>query len=94
MFLWKTPTGLRVFKMTAAQAEASSKLAMNQGLYNGFLAAGIIWGLYKGDKSVVTFFLACVIVAGVFGAATVSTRILLVQALPALIALILLRLSA
>lgn len=94
--LWKTPFGRRVFRMTAEQAEATSTLAANQGLYNGFLAAGIVWGIVLGlpeGRAVLTFFLACVVVAGLFGAATVSRRILLLQALPASLALVCVRLA-
>ncbi|MES3003623.1 MAG: DUF1304 domain-containing protein [Pseudomonadota bacterium] len=90
MFLWTKPTGRRVFNTTPEFAEASKVLAANQGLYNGFLAAGLIWGLLQGmaaGKPVLVFFLACVIVAGVYGAATVNKRIFFVQALPALLAL-------
>lgn len=92
MFLWTTPTGRRVFGTTAEFAAESRALAANQGLYNGFLVAGLVWGLSSGPAgfAVKVFFLACVIVAGVFGAATVSPRILLVQALPAAIAMALL----
>jgi putative membrane protein len=89
MFLWTKPTGRRVFNTTPEFAEASKVLAANQGLYNGFLAAGLLWGLWLGaaGKSALVFFLACVIVAGVYGAATVNKRIFFVQALPALLAL-------
>ena len=92
MFMWTTPTGRRVFGTTPEFAEASKTLAANQGLYNGFLAAGLAWGLWLGDagRSVTIFFLACVIVAGVYGAITVSRKILFVQALPAALALALL----
>ena len=86
MFLWDTPRGRRVFGTTPEFAAASKSLAANQGLYNGFLAAGLIWGLFAGDP-IRIFFLACVIVAGVFGAATVNLKILWVQAVPAAIAL-------
>ena len=89
MFLWTKPRGMRVFGTTPEYAAASKTLAANQGLYNGFLAAGLIWGLVAGNP-VKIFFLACVIVAGVFGAATVNLKILWVQALPAAIALALL----
>jgi putative membrane protein len=92
MFLWDKPRGMRTFGTTPEYAAASKTLAANQGLYNGFLAAGLIWGLFAGD-AVKVFFLACVIVAGVFGAATVNLRILWVQALPAAIALALLLIS-
>ena len=86
MFLWDKPRGMRTFRTTPEYAAASKTLAANQGLYNGFLAAGLIWGFFAGDP-VKIFFLACVIVAGVFGAATVNLRILWIQALPAAIAL-------
>ncbi len=86
MFLWTTPTGRRTFGTDAAFAEASKGLAANQGLYNGFLAAGLVWGLVADHNDVQLFFLACVVVAGVYGAATVNRRILVVQALPALLA--------
>jgi putative membrane protein len=89
MFLWDKPRGMRTFRTTPEFAAASKSLAANQGLYNGFLAAGLIWGLFAGDP-VKIFFLACVVVAGAFGAATGSRRILWVQALPAAIALALL----
>ena len=87
MFLWATPTGRRVFGLDPAFAEQSRVLAANQGLYNGFLAAGLVWGLASDDRAVQVFFLVCVLVAGVFGAATVNRRILVVQALPAVLAL-------
>jgi len=86
MFLWDRPFGLRTFGMTAEKAAATKPLAMNQGLYNGFLAAGLLWGLAAGFP-VKIFFLACVIVAGVFGAITASRKILWVQALPGAVAL-------
>ena len=92
MFLWTKPRGMRVFGTTPEYAAASKTLAANQGLYNGFLAAGLIWGLFAGAP-VKIFFLACVIVAGVFGAATVNLKILWVQALPAAIALVLVLIS-
>lgn len=90
MIAWDQPLGRKTFGTSAEFATASKALAANQGLYNGFLVAGLVWGLYLGDGgyAVKVFFLACVIVAGVFGAATVSKRILLVQALPAALALI------
>jgi putative membrane protein len=86
MFLWDTPYGRRTFGMSADKAAATKQLAMNQGLYNGFLAAGLLWGLAAGAP-VKIFFLGCVIVAGVFGAFTASRKILWVQALPGAIAL-------
>ncbi len=89
MFLWDKPTGRNVFHTTAEFATQSRTLAANQGLYNGFLAAGLIWGLFAGD-AVKIFFLSCVIIAGIFGAFTVSKRIFYIQALPALIGLVLL----
>lgn len=89
MFLWTKPYGRRVFKLTPEKAEMTKGLAMNQGLYNGFLAAGLMWGLLAGENGgvIVTFFLSCIIIAGVFGAATVGRKILWVQAVPAAIAL-------
>jgi putative membrane protein len=91
MFLWDRPLGRRIFRLTPEFATATKSLAANQGLYNGFLAAGLIWGLGLGaaGEAIQMFFLGCVIVAGAFGAATVSRRILWVQALPAAIALVL-----
>jgi len=91
MFLWRTPRGLQAFRMDQDFADRSATLAANQGLYNGFLAAGLIWGLLAADPvgyQVKLFFLICVVVAGLYGAATVSRRILLVQALPAVLALV------
>jgi len=95
MFLWDKPAGLRAFGQTIETAKASKVLAANQGLYNGFLAAGLIWGLVLGDDgtSVKIFFLSCVLVAGLYGGATADRKILLVQALPAAIALVLVLLS-
>jgi putative membrane protein len=97
MFLWTKPLGLKTFRNSLEKAKESAVLAANQGLYNGFLAAGLIWGLVQSAPAfafqIKTFFLLCVIVAGVYGAATVSRRILLVQAAPAAIALILLWLA-
>lgn len=95
MFLWTRPAGRRVFGLEPGFAEQSKALAANQGLYNGFLAAGLAWGLLLGVAGFPqkVFFLACVIVAGVFGGATVSKRIVLVQAVPALLALVLLCLA-
>ena len=87
MFLWTKPLGRRTFGNTAEFAEASKVLAANQGLYNGFLVAGLVWGLASDTQDVKVFFLLCVVVAGVYGAATVSSRILVVQALPAALAL-------
>jgi putative membrane protein len=87
MFLWDKPYGLKAFGNTAEKAAASKVLAMNQGLYNGFLAAGLAWGLVSGAFGVKVFFLACVIVAGLFGGLTASRKILYVQALPAALAL-------
>ena len=87
MFLWTAPTGRRVFGLDAEFAEQSKALAANQGLYNGFLVAGLVWGLVADRTDVQVFFLVCVVVAGLYGAATVNKRILVVQALPALLAL-------
>src|SRR6476661_9231271 len=92
MFLWTKPLGLKTFRNSIEKATESAVLAANQGLYNGFLAAGLIWGLFHPTPvfafQIKVFFLLCVIVAGVYGAATVSRRILIVQALPAAVALI------
>jgi putative membrane protein len=95
MFLWDKPAGLRAFGQTQEAATASKVLAANQGLYNGFLAAGLFWGLSLGDSGigVKVFFLCCVLVAGLYGSATASRKILFVQAIPAAIALIALFLS-
>jgi putative membrane protein len=95
MFLWTRPLGLKTFGLTPEFAAASKTLAANQGLYNGFLAAGLVWGLLLGaaGNPVRIFFLACVIVAGVFGAMTANRKILWVQAFPAAVALALVVLS-
>src|SRR6266566_2381863 len=95
MFLWDKPRGLRTFGLTPEFAAASKSLAANQGLYNGFLAAGLIWGLALGVNGdpIKIFFLSCIIVAGVFGAFTASRKILWVQALPGAVALALVLLS-
>lgn len=95
MFLWTRPAGRRVFGLSAEFAEQSKALAANQGLYNGFLAAGLAWGLLMGAAGLPqkAFFLCCVVVAGVFGGITVSPRIVVVQALPAVLALVLLMLA-
>jgi putative membrane protein len=95
MFLWNKPYGRKTFGLTPEFAAASASLAANQGLYNGFLAAGLIWGLLLGGYAgfhVKLFFLSCVIIAGIYGAITVNKRFLFIQAIPALIALILLHL--
>ena len=90
MFLWTTPFGLKTFNMTPEVAASSAVLAANQGLYNGFLAAGLLWGLIAKNNAtaIKLFFLGCVIVAGLFGAATAKPSILFVQALPAVVALL------
>lgn len=90
MFLWNKPFGRRLFGLTPEYASQSAGLAANQGLYNGFLAAGLVWGLAQGAAGfgVKVFFLGCVIVAGIFGAATAKRSILWIQALPGLVALI------
>lgn len=95
MFLWDKPFGLRTFGMTPELAAASKKLAANQGLYNGFLAAGLLWGLWMGAAGYPTkiFFLAGIIVVGVFGAWTVNRKILWVQAFPGAVAIVLVVLS-
>ncbi|MBO9666013.1 MAG: DUF1304 domain-containing protein [Bdellovibrio sp.] len=92
MFLWTKPTGRRVFANSVEKAQDTAILAANQGLYNGFLAAGLLWGLVHPvdsmGRQILLFFLACVIVAGIYGAYSVSKRIFFVQALPAILALI------
>ena len=95
MFLWTKPTGLRTFGLTPEFAQASKTLAANQGLYNGFLAAGLLWGLFSpvGGYAFKMFFLGCVIVAGLYGGFTVGRKILFVQALPGAIALALVLLA-
>lgn len=95
MFLWDKPRGMRTFGLTQEFATQSKALAANQGLYNGFLAAGLVWSLFPfgapdTGKAIATFFLCCVVVAGIYGAATVSKRILYIQAAPAALGLILL----
>ena len=89
MFLWNTPKGRKVFGTTPEFAAESKVLAANQGLYNGFLAAGLIWSLMlgAGGRPVALFFLGCVLVAGLYGAATATRKILYVQALPAAVAI-------
>ncbi|CAH1672832.1 conserved membrane hypothetical protein [Hyphomicrobiales bacterium] len=89
MWLWDTPRGHKAFGLTPEFAARSKVLAANQGLYNGFLVAGLIWGLWLGPAgfAIKLFFLACVLVAGLFGAATASRKILYIQALPAALAI-------
>ena len=91
MFLWDTPYGRRVFRLTPESAAATKVLAANQGLYNGFLAAGLFWGLWlgTGGQEIRLFFLLCVTAAGIYGGLTASRRILLVQGAPALVAAVL-----
>lgn len=93
MFLWQKPAGRKIFGLNAEDAAKTAVLAANQGLYNGFLAAGLFWSLFAGPelgRPLATFFLGCVVVAGLYGGATAARSILLVQALPAAIALTLL----
>jgi putative membrane protein len=87
MFLWDKPKGMKTFGLTPEKAAITKSLAMNQGLYNGFLAAGLAWGIYAAAFDFKVFFLACVVIAGVFGALTASRKILWVQAVPGLVAL-------
>jgi putative membrane protein len=89
MYFWDNPRGLKAFGQTQAAATASKVLAANQGLYNGFLAAGLFWGLYLGQpgNQVKIFFLLCVLIAGLYGAATATKKILFIQAIPAAIGL-------
>jgi putative membrane protein len=93
MFLWDHPVGRKTFKMTPEYSKASASLAANQGLYNGFLAAGLIWGVVTGDFAVKAFFLICVLIAGIYGGLTAKRSILYMQALPGLLGLIVLYLS-
>ena len=95
MFLWDKPAGLRAFKQTPEQASITKVLAANQGLYNGFLAAGLLWGVWLGTAGnpVKVFFLLCVLAAGVYGAATAARKILFIQAIPAAIGLALVAMS-
>ena len=95
MFLWDKPRGMKAFGLTPESAAATKVLAANQGLYNGFLAAGLLWGLYLGPtgNNVKAFFLLCVLIAGLYGAATANKRILFIQAVPAAVGLLLLYLS-
>ena len=88
MFFWDHPVGRKIFSMTPEVSASSAVLAKNQGLYNGFLAAGLVWGLASGRRDVTVFFLACVVIAGVFGGITAKPTILLTQALPGVLALI------
>lgn len=87
MFFWNHPVGRRIFGMTAEQSAFSAALAANQGLYNGFLAAGLAWALWADRLDLKVFFLACVLVAGIFGGLTAKRSILITQALPAVLAL-------
>ena len=95
MFFWDKPLGLKTFRQTLEKAQDSRPLAMNMGLYNGFLAAGLIWSLYLGVEghAISVFFLSCVFIAGVFGAFTVGKKILFIQGIPAAIALALVLIS-
>lgn len=90
MFLWTKPFGRSIFGLDKDFAEKSKTLAMNQGLYNGFLASGLVWGLFLGEPGtpIILFFLFCIIAAGIFGAVTVKKNIIYIQALPAALALV------
>jgi putative membrane protein len=89
MFFWDHPVGRKIFGMTAEVSASSASLAANQGLYNGFLVAGLIWALLTDRRELKVFFLSCIVVAGIFGAATAKLSILFTQAMPAAIALLL-----
>ena len=89
MFFWNHPVGQKTFKMTPEVSASSASLAANQGLYNGFLAAGLIWGVWSGEMQVKVFFLTCVLVAGIYGGLTAKRSILYLQALPGLLGLLL-----
>jgi putative membrane protein len=95
MFLWTRPSGRRAFGLSAEFAQQSKVLAANQGLYNGFLAAGLLWGLWMGanGRPVILFFLGCILVAGVFGGLTATRKVLWIQALPALVGIVLVLLA-
>lgn len=97
MFFWTKPLGLKIFRMNQEFAIQSAKLAANQGIYNTFLSAGLIWGLFSGDPAqslhVKVFFLSCVVIAGIYAGLSVSYRIIFIQALPAVLTLLLLSLS-
>jgi putative membrane protein len=90
MFFWDHPFGRKTFEMTPEYSKASASLAANQGLYNGFLAAGLLWGLASGDFATKAFFLICVLIAGIYGGFTAKRSILYVQALPGLLGLVIL----
>jgi putative membrane protein len=96
MFLWDKPAGLKAFGQTKERATSTKVLAANQGLYNGFIAAGLLWGLVQGAQGddFKVFFLACVVIAGVYGAMTASRKILLIQAVPGLLGLLLVLISS
>jgi putative membrane protein len=83
MFLWTTPSGMKIFGLSPTEAKMTRVLAQNQGLYNGFLALGLFWGLWQQDYQFKFFFLGCMVVAGIFGAFTANHRIFFIQALPA-----------
>lgn len=93
MFFWDHPFGRKTFGMTPEYSKASATLAANQGLYNGFLSAGLMWGLLAGEVSIKIFFLVCVVIAGVYGGFTAKRSILYIQALPGLLALLLVYLT-
>lgn len=93
MFLWEKPAGLKAFGLNKEFAAQTRTLAANQGLYNGFLAAGLIWGLWSAQLDVQMFFLGCVLVAGIYGALTANMKILWVQSMPAAVALLLVGLA-
>jgi putative membrane protein len=95
MFLWTRPSGRRAFGLSAEFAQQSKVLAANQGLYNGFLAAGLLWGLCQGasGRPLILFFLGCILVAGVFGGLTATRKVLWIQALPALVGIVLVLLA-
>lgn len=90
LVLWTKPAGRRAFRLSPEFAQSTKVLAANQGLYNGFLAAGLFWGVMQGEESrgIATFFLACILIAGIFGALTANRKILFIQAMPAALALI------
>lgn len=88
MFFWNHDVGRKIFNLTPEFSQASATLAANQGLYNGFLAVGLVWGLISGKSEIKLFFLACIVVAGIFGGLTAKTSIIFTQALPAFMAFV------
>lgn len=93
MFLWTKPKGLKAFGQSLEKAQVSAVLAANQGLYNGFLAAGLVWSLINSEHQIRVFFLSCIFIAGLYGSFTAGKKILYIQAIPAALTLILVYIS-